>query len=328
MTTSKTDPRLHSTTCPLLRKLYLQNSLIGENLLSPLINCSELEFLHLKHVAFQHDSNPAITIKFFERLRVLTVFGMVEEFMRFIANAFCPPGSAELVGVHSPQFKLLNKLYLDGLHRNVGELKQLYSFLQLLPSLRELCLERVEVNLASLLQVLSKHNRSLSSLHLHHIKLVNNHAIVPGSTPASDEGNGTLSGSNVMAMDRPRFRIEPSIPFSSLTLSSILVLNDKDLIFLLALCGQQLQSLTLSFCGLLSDDGYYQIARLCPSLRSLQIEDKRENWEGNQFTDRVGRVSQFFQQISRVRIVLWKGWLVESEKEKHESEREVVYERW
>jgi hypothetical protein len=291
----------HVTTS--LEQLTLQNSLFTFELISAFKNCDRLKSLKLVHVdcspltVIADDSSKVnALVEFLRPVEDVSLLGEISPFLEFFHLAS--------EATSASQINHFRSVTLDTLLKAGPQSLAITPFLTHSPDIKDLTISRVsKLDMGEVLLSISRSAKRLESLHINHCRIEN-------------------------LQLNSQLEQEVQIFFRRLKFSSNILLRDEIFTAILRLTKDKLEHLELSYCGELSDDGYYQIARLCPSLRSLQIEDKRENWEGNQFTDRVGRVSQFFQQISRVRIVLWKGWLVESEKEKHDSEREVVYERW
>jgi hypothetical protein len=167
--------------------------------------------------------------------------------------------------------------------------------------LRTLSVERMRLHIPSLFKCLTAYNQQLQSLHLNHIRLMDE----PTSCPD----------------------VPVAVSFSSLQLSTLLPSTPEHVLEVLMLCKTSLSSLTLSFCSRLDAAGYRTIAENI-SLRSIEIHDKSSVlllYEDGVQT--LQNLITTFAGVRNVKIIEWPEWKSEIEKKLRPFERTVKYER-
>lgn len=191
----------------------------------------------------------------------------------------------------------LSKLTLDEVQPDSAV--DLTTLLTHSPNLKTLCLTRLRIDPASFFPLMSKHCRHIQSVHLDHCRL----DITPVST-----NNNTGTGA------------------SKLQLSSLLCgPSSVPLQDLVAWNRQFLQHLHVSFCDEIDVAQYRAVLQQCPRLATVEIETKKQCWEGSEGRDKLNQFVQLFAGVANVRVVVWSRWLRESEKAEQSEGREVIY---
>jgi hypothetical protein len=193
-------------------------------------------------------------------------------------------------------------VFIDKMHKAETTPQDLHEFLKCVPEIRELQVERMRLHISSFFKCLAKYNTHLRRLHLNHIRSVETPSTFPEDAPTG-------------------------CSFSSLQISTLLQSTNDSVLKILNLCANSVSDLQLSFCSRLDDAGYREIAQILPGLRSIEIDEKRELFEGNEHAGRVQKVSAEFSAIPKVKISLWPEWKSEKEKEMFPEQREVVFEK-
>jgi len=191
----------------------------------------------------------------------------------------------------------------DMLHQTGQTEFDLAPFLSKSPRLRELYIERMCVDIQTVYSLIAKHCPNLEYLHLNHIRVA---------------APGTSAGQAVDFSE---------VPFSRLKISTMIPATDENYEKALGLTKGKIQHLWLSYCERLTDGGYLKIRDLCPHLQKLEIDDKRELFEGEpERAGRVERVADYFKAVPNVRMALWPRWLSEFQKVKYAAEGTLVHQ--
>lgn len=270
---------------PKLRRLYVQNCTINNEFLQYFQNCPVLKQVHFHHVKFVEVS-ASHARDFLRQVESIKVLGDVDGFIKHLCQ--------------SPNQLVVAKL--DKMHKAENRATDLHDFLQRSPQLRELHVERMRLHDTSLFKCLKEYNRYISLLHLNHIRFMDTATTVP----ANNNSNGL------------------ELTFSTLKLSTPLPSTDDQVLHLLEACKSNVTHLELSFCSKLTDNGLHQMLNIA-RLQSIQIDDKKELWQGGDYAGRVDRIAQTFQSVPKVRISVWPEWKSEFEKEKYNGARENLF---
>lgn len=198
----------------------------------------------------------------------------------------------------------LRHVIIDKMHKAETIPQDLSIFLYRIPEVRILSVDRMRLHIPSLFRCLSVYNRQLRSLHLNHIRVMD----IPTPSPET-------------AID---------LTCTKLQISTLLPSTNQQVLGILTLCKDIVSELSLSFCSRLDNEGYAEIARLMPTLHKIEIDDRRELFEGSEHSGRVDLVANLFTHVSHVShitITLWPEWKSEKEKTMVPHEKTIVYER-
>lgn len=269
---------------PNLRQLYLQNCLMNGDLLNLFSNLPALKFIQFHHDRYQAVSADAAH-SFIGHVETVRVIGDLDGFLTYM--------------VQRPT--QLRHVFIDKMHKAETNPQDLSQFLQFVPEVRELQVERMRLNIPSFFKCLSAYNRHLRRLHLNHIRLMDTTSTAPD--------------------------VPINVTFSSLQISTLLQSNNDSVMKIVGLCANTVSELQLSFCSKLDNNGFRDISQAFQSLRSVEIHEKRELFEGNTNVGRVQEVANMFASIPKVKIYLWPEWKSEKEKEMFPDQGEVVFEK-
>ncbi len=269
---------------PNLRQLYLQNCLMNGDLLNLFSNIPSLKFIQFHHDRYQPVSAD-VSHAFIGHVETIRVVGDMDGFLTYM--------------IQKPT--QLRNVFIDKMHKAETQPQDLNQFLQFVPEVRELQVERMRLHIPSFFKCLSAYNRHLRRLHLNHIRIME-----------------TASTSPDVAID---------VTFSSLQISTLLQSTNQSILGILNLCSGTVSDLQLSFCSKLDNAGFKEVANILPGLRSIEIDERRELFEGNTNAGRVQSVANEFSRVSKVKISLWPEWKSEKEKEMFPEQREVVFDK-
>jgi hypothetical protein len=187
------------------------------------------------------------------------------------------------------------------MHKAESTAQDLSVFLTRIKEVRDLSVDRMRLHIPSFFQCLTVHNIHLRLLHLNHIR--------------------------VMDTPTPCPQVPIQLSCTRLKISTLLPSNNQQVIAILNHCKENITELGLSFCSRMDDAGYEEVARMMTLLHSMEIDDRRELFEGPESSGRVDRVAHFFAHVPKFRITLWPEWKSEKEKTMVPHEKTVVYER-
>jgi hypothetical protein len=292
-----------------LTSLSLQNSVFNNSLLSYLHSCRNLKALHLKYVdfssAFSEDFNNEQLFELLQRLDDLYILGDISPWL-------------EVLKGNTQHLSCIQSIHFDKANCSETEMISIQNLFEASDSsyCHELTLSRMKIDLMNLLKPLRTH--SLDFLHLNHVRLINAQLfLATNNQPSSAVDQTTITrvtdGSTIQ------------LAVKKLQLSSIVGLTDVIFARLLSAFCSHLCHLHLSFCSYLTEESFEFIANHLNSLVSIDIEDKKECWDSR----RTDKIIHLFSRLSKVRIILWDGWLTEAQKQEkqHSNEREIRYER-
>jgi hypothetical protein len=186
---------------------------------------------------------------------------------------------------------------IDMLHLLGNTEVDLTTFLKNSPNLRELHISRMCIDIPSVFELISKFNPNLEYLELNHVRLC-------------DKGT-TFVG---------------ELPFSRLKVATLLPVFDDSFLKILQMTSQKVRHFHISFAEKLTDGGYLSIRDALPHLEYLDIEEKKDLFDGEgDKSDRVQRIANYFLSVPNVRIALWDSWQAEIVKAKYIAQRLVKY---
>jgi hypothetical protein len=292
-----------------LTSLSLQNSVFNNSLLSCVHSCRNLKSLHLKYVdfssAFSDDFNKDQLFGLLQRLEDLYILGDVSPWL-------------ELLKSNMKYLSCIQSIHFDKANCSETEMISIQNLFEASDSgfRHELTLSRMKIDLRNLLRPLRAH--SLEFLHLNHVRLINTKLFLATN-------NQTSSATDQTTINRVNDDTIIQLDVKKLQLSSIVGLNDVIIARILSAFCSHLCHLHLSFCSHLTEESYDFIATHLNSLVSIEIEDKKECWDSR----KTDKIIHLFSRLSKVRIILWDGWLTEAQKQEkqHLNEREIRYER-
>ncbi len=276
--------------CPQLQIVEFHNTTINNQLLQSFSNCEKLKQAVFAHVKYDPlNLSVEYVQRFVQKIQEITVLNNIPDFVLRVGNAFTN----------------VTKLSLDQIQPQES-LVDISSLLSHSPLLKELCIDRITINYKMLFQMISKHNRNIQVLQLNHCRLI------------ADSDANLSSDSDAVS----------GVGISHLCLSTLItsqLSNHFEQIILLN--RQYLQRLNVSFCEALDSAAYKFVLKNCSALMSVEIEDKKERFSGQDGKDKLLRLIKVLDNLTHVRIVVWPHWLRENDKAKNLNLREVLYEK-
>lgn len=194
----------------------------------------------------------------------------------------------------------LQNVTIDKMHKAETTPQDLSIFLTRIPDVRILSVDRMRLHIPSFFKCLTVHNRHLRSLHLNHIR--------------------------VMDLETPCPDVRVDLTCTRLQISTLLPSTNQQVMSIINLCKNIVSELAISFCSRLENDGYAEIARTC-RLHSMEIDDRRELYEGTENAGRIDQIANIFGGVAKLRLTLWPEWKSEKEKTMVPHEKTIAYER-
>lgn len=277
-----TDPKANPTplNLPNLEELFVQNSQINADFTHIFGNTPKLTSLELLHVRYV-DIPAEAAQTFINRFTKVDVIGDLDNFLSKLIR-----GPTRLQDVH-----------IDKLHKAEPHPMDLKAFLEMIPDVRVLSVDRMRLHIPSFFKCLTAYNPHLRHLHLNHIRIMD----TPSPVPAE----------NI------------NLAFSSLQISSLLPATNEETLKILEHT-KTVTQLTLSMMNKLDHEGFQKIHAM-RRYHSVEIQERKAYLSDDPAM--INDIKTIFHDTPKLKIVEWPEWKAEIEKPTCPELATVLFER-
>lgn len=277
-----TEPKANPTplNLPNLEELFVQNSQINADFTNIFGNTPKLyslEFLHVRYVDIPAEAAQV----FMNRFTKVDVIGDLDNFLAKLIR-----GPTRLRDVH-----------IDKLHKSEPNPMDLQGFLQNIPDVRELSVDRMRLHIPSFFKCLTAYNLHLRHLHLNHIRVMETPSPVPGESI--------------------------NLGFSSLQISTLLQSTNEETLKILEHT-KTVTHLKLSMMSKLDLEGFKKIHNM-RRYRSVEIQERKAYLSDD--PEMLNGIKEIFADVPKLKIVEWPEWKSEIEKPTCPELATVLFER-